>query len=75
MKVYAVFSSQRVGTLVRFMKAPRRSAGFLSDFFDEFRHVIDFFDEDHMKLGLMFFGHRHCYRQCAKGVLGAVIGT
>jgi hypothetical protein len=43
------------------VKAPRRRASFLPDFFDELRHVVDLLHANHVKLGFVLPGD--CKRQ------------
>jgi hypothetical protein len=33
-----------------------RGSGLFSHFFDEFRHVVDFLDRDHVELGIVLLG-------------------
>jgi hypothetical protein len=40
------------------MVAPSGGSNFLSDLFDEFRHVIDLFDRNHVKLRIVLFRNR-----------------
>jgi hypothetical protein len=48
--------------------------GLFADLFNELGHVLHFFNTDHMKLGVVLFGHPNGQYQRVKGVLRSVIG-
>jgi hypothetical protein len=48
MKLDLGFSRHFTGTLKDFVEAPRRGPRLFSNFFDVFRHVIDFFHRNHV---------------------------
>jgi len=57
------------------VKPPRGRPGLLANLFDEFRHIVDLFYGNHMKLGVVLLCQRERQPECVKGVLRPVIGV
>ena len=65
----------RACSLQDLVKTPRGGPRFLANLFDEFRHVIDLFHRNHVKLRTVLLGQCERQRQRVKGVLGPIVGV
>ena len=74
-KLDMMLFGHRACALQNLVKTPRCRPRLLANLLDEFRHVVDLFNRNHMKIRVVLLCHRKRHRECMKGVFRPVIGV